>query len=153
MTSKLTEKQERYCRHYVEYGNKSDAYRFAYDAGAMKNQTVNNNAYVLHKNNDIATRIDELREEVFEALNLSKGTVAKSFVEIRDRCMQVEPITDASGQETGEYKFDAAGAIRANIQLAKLLGLYREHNTQKVTTPMTEDEIKDELKRLKSLTQ
>ncbi len=42
---------------YLKSGNASAAYRAAYDAGKMKPETVNNNAYALLKNSEIAARL------------------------------------------------------------------------------------------------
>lgn len=44
------------------------------------------------------------------------------YAKIHDRCMQAEPVVGPDG-ETGEYKFDAANALRAVDGIVKLKGL------------------------------
>lgn len=77
----LTQKRENFCLKYVETGNASEAYRLAYSAERMKPETINNNAYKLLQDNEIKTRIEELkamavsdaimtREEALERLSM-----------------------------------------------------------------------------------
>lgn len=68
----LTEKQEKFCQAYVRLGDKSAAYREAYDTENMKPETVNNNAYKLFENNDILARLKELEE-------ITKSIAEKKF--------------------------------------------------------------------------
>jgi phage terminase small subunit len=42
--------------------------------------------------------------------------------QIVERCMQVEPVYDATGSPTGEFKFDSGGAVRALQLIAKHTG-------------------------------
>lgn len=57
----LTVKQEKFCQKYIECeGNASEAYRQSYDCKGSSEPVVNNNAYVLLQNDDIAMRIAEL---------------------------------------------------------------------------------------------
>lgn len=58
----LTPKQEAFAQAVVSGLSQSDAYRKAYDAGKMKPETVQNNAYKLIGNNEVATRIASLRK-------------------------------------------------------------------------------------------
>ena len=59
--TKLTPKQEKFVQSIVKGMNQSDAYRSAYKVGLKtKIDTVNNNAYLLMQNTEIATRIEEL---------------------------------------------------------------------------------------------
>lgn len=60
-TKRLTVKQERFCQYYVDTGIASEAYRMAYNTSNMKPATVNNNAYMLLKDSDIAARVKEIR--------------------------------------------------------------------------------------------
>lgn len=58
----LTQKQEKFCLKYVETGNASEAYRYAYNYTSNLLATLNNNAYKLLKRNDIMARIEELKQ-------------------------------------------------------------------------------------------
>lgn len=62
----LTEKQERFCQAYIEFGDKSKAYRYAYDADAMNINTVYVKAHELFKEDKITVRIEELQKEIRE---------------------------------------------------------------------------------------
>lgn len=65
---RLTEKQERFCRHYLDTdGNASEAYRMAYDTTNMQSSTVYQCSFELMNNPKITLRIDELRAERREA--------------------------------------------------------------------------------------
>ena len=65
--NKLTIKQENFCTKYVECGNGSEAYRFAYDVGKdTKICTINNKAYELLKRGDIGMRVQELKDKVLK---------------------------------------------------------------------------------------
>ncbi len=57
----LTAKQEAFCQAMANGCNQSDAYRVAYNAGNMKPETVQNNAYKLMTDNEVATRVSELK--------------------------------------------------------------------------------------------
>ena len=62
----LTQKQESYCQAFIRIGNKSEAYRYAYDADAMNKNTVNSKAWELHSNGEVTARIEELQKEARE---------------------------------------------------------------------------------------
>lgn len=67
--NKLTVKQENFCQAYIRLGDKSAAYREAYNCENMKAETVNRNAFELFDNNKITTRILELQKQVAEIAN------------------------------------------------------------------------------------
>lgn len=58
---KLTIKQDKFVLKYFDCGNATEAYRHAYNAEAMKDETVSNNAHKLLNNNEITTRLSELQ--------------------------------------------------------------------------------------------
>ena len=61
---KLTPKQTEFCDAIVDGANQTEAYKHAYEAGNMLPATIANNAYKLMQNNDVATRIRELRDQI-----------------------------------------------------------------------------------------
>jgi len=63
---KLTDKQESYCQHYVICNNQATAYRLAYDAEAMNQNSVYREACLLNGNPKITQRIKELQSEAYE---------------------------------------------------------------------------------------
>lgn len=62
----LTEKQEAFCQAYIQFSNKSEAYRIAYDADAMNSNSVAVAAQEVFKNPNVALRIAELQKELRE---------------------------------------------------------------------------------------
>lgn len=62
----LTDKQEKYCQSYIICMNQSTAYRIAYDAEAMNQNSVAREACLLHSDPNISQRIKELQAEAYE---------------------------------------------------------------------------------------
>lgn len=65
---KLTAKQEKFAQCVAGGMNQSDAYRAAYSAGGMKDNSINVKASQLMANGKVSVRVDELKAEL-----LSKG--------------------------------------------------------------------------------
>lgn len=75
VNGKLTQKEENFCRKYFECGNASEAYRYAYNCANMKPNTIHRNAHALLKSNYVAARLQYYKENMEEALGLSKQKV------------------------------------------------------------------------------
>lgn len=67
----LTIKQEKFCNKYIECGNASKAYRFAYNCDSMSESTIWNSAYKLLQNGDVGARISYLRQHIAEASGIT----------------------------------------------------------------------------------
>jgi phage terminase small subunit len=63
---KLTAKQEAFAQAIADGMGQADAYRFAYDAENMKDETVYPNASRLMNNSKVAARVSELKSQVVE---------------------------------------------------------------------------------------
>lgn len=63
---KLTAKQEAFCQGIADGLGQADAYRAAYDASDMKDETIYPHASRLMKNDKVAARIAELKAQVEE---------------------------------------------------------------------------------------
>lgn len=103
----LTQKQEEFCRKYVETGNASEAYRQAYNPKG-KPETVGRSAHELFGNPKIAAKIAELRGQLERTHNV---TVASLIAELEE-ARQV-----AKGREQG------AAMVQATLGKAKLAGI------------------------------
>lgn len=79
---KLTIKQEKFCNKYIECGNASQAYRYAYSCEKMKNETVNNKAYVLLAKGEIRTRVDEIKNHLQSKSELTKEKLLLEYTKI-----------------------------------------------------------------------
>lgn len=103
----LTDKQEAFCRKKVETGNASEAYRLAYDADAMKPETINRKAAELMNNGKITARIAELQAEHRQAHDLTVNDLLNELEEAR---------------KMAEAKEQAGAMIQATMGKVKLLG-------------------------------
>lgn len=107
----LMPKQESFCLKYLETGNASEAYRFAYDASRMKPTTVNRTAKELLDNPKIAARLAELRKPVIEKAQMTLEQHLDDLKRLRDSAWASE-----------KY----GPAIQAEIARGKASGYYIE---------------------------
>lgn len=92
---KLTAKQENFCQQYLITGNASEAYRLSYNAGKMKNETINQKACHLLKQEHVTARVDELKVKRNERCNIDADYVLNRLVEIDQ--MDVADILEDDG--------------------------------------------------------
>lgn len=78
----LTVKQEKFCNKYVECGNASEAYRYAYNCANMRESSVNNSAYKMLQHVEIRGRIKHLRENLAEAAGISALQIVREHQKI-----------------------------------------------------------------------
>ncbi len=109
----LTPKQENFCLAYLETGNASEAYRRAYAAGKMKDETVAKRAHELLQDGKIAGRLDNLRQPAVEAAQVTLEDHLRQLADLRDKAM-----------EAGQY----SAAISAEHHRGKAAGLYVERS-------------------------
>jgi phage terminase small subunit len=153
LSSALTVKQERFATAYIETGNASEAYRQAYDAGSMNDNTIGKAANELLKNPKVAERIDELRSEHRERHKItvdriSEELAAIAFADPRDYYKwDANGVTVKDSTELTEAQrraiavveqtvTEAGGTIRvrpynkidALEKLARLHGMYKDGN-------------------------
>lgn len=64
----LSPKQERFCQLIAEGCNQADAYRGAYRAGNMKQETIHQEASRLMANPNVAARVTAIRQPVIDEL-------------------------------------------------------------------------------------
>ena len=109
----LTPKQEAFAMKYVECGNASEAYRHAYDAGNMADQTVWNEASRVLQNPQVAIRVQGIRDAVAEATKLTVSDLLRELEEARTAALTAETV-------------QASAATAATMGKAKLLGLDKQ---------------------------
>lgn len=98
----LTEKQERFCQAYIEFGDKGRAYRDAYDADSMNSNSVAVEANKLFKDPKITLRVEELQKEIRErnkvkiddVLGVLADMIKFDIAEIYDDEGRLKPIKD-----------------------------------------------------------
>ena len=113
-----------FCEEYVNSTNlnATAAYMKVYGTGPTGATMVS--ASRLLRNAKVAVYIQYLNQERSEALGISSHYVLTHLMTIVERCMEAEPVLDKNGEETGEYNFNASGAIMALKLLAKHLGMF-----------------------------
>lgn len=75
----LTIKQENFCNYYVECGNASEAYRRAYNASNMKDETIWSRASKLLAEYKVSTRVEELRKQANDMSIITKERILKEL--------------------------------------------------------------------------
>lgn len=82
MKKGLTIKQEKFCNKYLECGNASEAYRYAYDCSNMSNNAVWNASSILLDNPKVTQRIKELQSSFQKRTEITKERVLNELVKI-----------------------------------------------------------------------
>ena len=123
----LNEKQKQFCEEYIIDLNGTQA---AIRAGYSE-KTANRIASELLSKLDIQEYICKLKNERSERVKYSQDELMRDILEVKNRCMQANPVLDKEGNETGIWKFDSNGANKALDMLAKHVGFYETDNKQK----------------------
>lgn len=123
----LNEKQKQFCEEYIIDLNGTQA---AIRAGYSK-KTANEQAAQLLAKLSIQEYICELKNQRSERVKYSQDELMRDILEVKNRCMQANPVLDKEGNETGVWKFDSNGANKALDMLAKHVGFYETDNKQK----------------------
>jgi len=109
MAKQLTQKQINFCHKYIECGNASEAYRFAYNAENMKQEVIANKASEMLKKDDIRVMVEELRGKAQEVFDITIEQKKKWLQQIVN--LGLKPIFDAQGNEVPTDMSAAKGAI------------------------------------------
>ena len=106
------------------------------DAGEAADYKHRQNAWDVYNRPEVQERIKYLKAMLMAELGIDQYFVAKNLKDIAERCMQAQPVLDRKGDpvlildDEGElkaaYKFDSAGAIRANELLGKHTGMFND---------------------------
>ncbi|MDR1158814.1 MAG: terminase small subunit [Oscillospiraceae bacterium] len=116
----------RFCEIYAA-DPEANATRAAKAAGyAAKN--ADSQACRLLKRSDVRAKIKELRADLVEQHGINRDSVILDLREVFRRCMQAQPVLEWDSEArdyipSGEYRFDARGAIKAAELLARITGL------------------------------
>ena len=135
----LTHKQELFCQEYMKTGNKSEAYRRAYDASNMSENSINVNASKMNNNAKVALRIKELQDEQKKRFEYTLEKSVKrdlNLIETYEAALEVlQNISSidseiSAADRTIKY-IGATGYSQAQDRLSKQLGFYEKDNKQK----------------------
>lgn len=120
MTEKLTNKQEAFVLALIEGKSQRDAYRSAYKADRMKDETIDQCACKLLKNPKVAARFEELQAKVrSEAEKRGVASSADVLEELSDIGLgrKEYPAYDMFGN-----KFDRYPSVTQRTKALELLG-------------------------------
>jgi phage terminase small subunit len=121
----MTPKQKKFVQEYlIDLNATQAAIRAGYGkAGAH----TEGNRMLSHP--EIKAAIEEAQRDLAARTKVTQEEVIRDLREIRDRCMQHVQVLDRKGNPTGDYTFDATGAIRAVELLGKHIGMFKEGPT------------------------
>jgi len=141
MSQELTIKQKKFILKYFECGNASEAYRYAYSAAKMKDETINNKAYQLVNKDEIRARLKELQAKAEEESKWSVEKIIKAHTRIFEIAIgdvaSSHIVTEGTRDgisNTIEVKMrdtNLASAKSALVEIGKILGYYEKDNKQK----------------------
>ena len=134
----LTIKQEKFAQLVVELGDKSKAYRGAYNAERMKPETVHKRSGELIANGAVAGRIAQLRAEAAKAHRCTVDSLLRELEEAR---------TVALSCETPQ----SSAAVAATMGKAKLCGLDKqlvELSGTVHTQDISDEQLSEKLRKL-----
>ena len=123
----LNEKQKQFCEEYIIDLNGTQA---AIRAGYSP-KTANEQAAQLLAKLSIQEYIQKLKNKRSDRVKYSQDELMRDILEVKNRCLQANPVLDKEGNETGVWKFDSNGANKALDMLAKHVGFYETDNKQK----------------------
>ncbi len=78
----LTIKREKFVTKYLECGNASEAYRYAYDCSRMKESTINKRASELLGNGEIRGRLEHMKSHLAEVSGISALRIIREHEKI-----------------------------------------------------------------------
>lgn len=125
----MTDQQRLFADQYLVLNNGTKA---AIAAGYSE-KSARSQASQLLVVEEIEQYIEERRIEASRIALIDAAWVQTRFKDISDRCMTAVPVmemVDGEWVESGEYKFDSAGANKATENLGKIIGVYEKDNSQ-----------------------
>jgi phage terminase small subunit len=125
----VTEQRKAFCDEYLRCFNATAA---AIKAGYSE-KTARIQASQILAEDEISLYIEDRLREVSKEAEIDSIWITKRFKNISDRCMTVIPVLIHNGEkwvESGEYKFDSAGANKATEMLGKIFGVFEKDNEQ-----------------------
>lgn len=106
----VTEQQEKFCRVFVETGNASEAYRQAYNAKNMTQNSIAVKASELLSKVNVTVRVGQMRETHQKRHNVTVDSIVAELEEARQMAL------NAATPQT-------SAAVAASMGKAKLYGL------------------------------
>ena len=161
-STKLTKQQENFCQAFIRLGDKTAAYREAYNASNMKPETIYSRASKLSNEYKVSIRITELqaitkeiseqefKHTIYDSLKLDLEMVERYKKHI---AILENPESDAKQIEVAKRTIQfigVAGFNAAQDRISKKQGFYEKDNEQKQPTITLSPEERE--KRIAELT-
>lgn len=140
MAKQLTQKQINFCYKYIECGNASEAYRYAYNAENMKQESIAVKACELLKDVKVAVMVENLRKEAAKEAVITVHDLIKELEEARIAALTAQTV-------------QASAAATATMGKARLLGLDKlitENTTKHSFADISDEELDARLKAIAS---
>lgn len=142
----LTPKREKFCQEMAKLGNQRQAYKKAYNCKNMKDETIDNNAYMLMQNSEIKARLRELSEET-KNKNIASATEIQEYLtrvmrgEEKEECVTVEGIGEGCSEaRIIKKQVTPKDRTKAAETLAKMTGCF-DIKIKIDNTPIIQDDI------------
>ncbi len=141
---KLTGKEEKFCREYiVDYNGTQAAIRAGYSPKSARQI-----ASRLLTKDYILSRIHAIQIEECEKKSINEQSVLLGLQENYERCMQLKPakVWDSEKHEyveTGQYVYNAKGAIAALTKMGEYLGMFKQNVNNNVSGELSVSKLED----------
>lgn len=134
--STLNHRQEAFCQEYIKDFNITQA---AIRAG-YKEKNAGASGHEIFKKPEIGARIAQLMEARTKRTEIDADWVLNQAVKLHNRCMQGEPVLDREGNETGEWRFEHAGASKSLELIGKHVNVqaFNDRQTSEITHKVEE---------------
>lgn len=129
---------QQFVDHYVAQGG--DNAQAAFAKVRLSSKDPRSGAKRLMAMPLVGAAINERMKRRRELIELDEKWVLDRLRQMVERCMQAEPVRDAKGEPTGEFKFDSSGANRA----LELIGKHFAMFTDKIDATVEHKDITDE---------
>ena len=125
---KLTRKEDQFCYEYVYLRNGAEAARRA----GYSEKSARQIASRLLTKDYILSRVHAIQIEECKKMSINEQSVLMALMEIFERCMQVKPVMIWDRElheyvESGEYSFNARGALDAQNKIGEYLGMFKQN--------------------------
>jgi phage terminase small subunit len=120
---KLNKEAGNICQEYLVDMNATQAYKRA--GYAVKNDNVAAaSSQRMLRNVKIKSKINQAIQKRAEKNSLTADWVLKHLKENLERCMQIEPVVDRFGHETGVFKWEPKAANKSLELIGKHIGMF-----------------------------
>lgn len=142
----LTKKQETFCKEVLKQDTYSAAYRIAYNASNMTDESVNVNASKLMADAKIALRVNELKEKLEDKLLYTLKQSIERDLKLIQRYESALDVLENDKSEPSQVEvaertikfITHSGYNNAQERLSKQHGFFSKDNTQKTKVLYTE---------------